>query len=63
MYKWLQDDLNLWAKDLIMNSNELKFLDKNLILKEFDMLKNNIQSAHKIWIMIILHFWLKRWTT
>ena len=61
VYKWLQDDLSEWAKDLIINSQELKILNKELILKEFNNLKNNPQAAHKIWIIIILHFWLKRW--
>lgn len=61
VYKWLKDDLNEWAKNLIINSQELEILNKELILKEFNDLKNNTQSAHKIWIIIILHFWLKRW--
>lgn len=63
VYKWLKDDLNEWARELILTSKELEILDKKLILKEFDNLENDIKSAHKIWIIIVLHFWLKRWNT
>ena len=51
------------ARELILTSKELEILDKKLILKEFDNLENDIKSAHKIWIIIVLHFWLKRWNT
>ncbi len=61
VYKWLQDDLNGWAKELINDSEQLRIFDKSMILKEFDNIKSNNQSAHKIWIMIILHYWLKKW--
>ncbi len=61
VYKWLRDDLYNWAKDLIKNSVELEILDKRLILKEFDNLKIDMNAAHKIWIIIVFHFWLKKW--
>jgi len=63
VYKWLHDELNEWAKDLIINSEELEILNKELVLQEFNNLNDNIDSAHKIWIIIILHFWLQRWST
>lgn len=61
VYKWLKDDLQDWAKDLILNSKELEFLNKKLVLEEFSKLQDNTQSAHKIWMIIILHYWIKRW--
>lgn len=62
IYQWLQDELKDWAFDLIKTSDVLeKFLNKNIVLKEFDKLNTNLMSAHKIWVIIILHYWLEQW--
>lgn len=61
VYKWLQDDLNSWAREFILDSKELEIFNKEIILQELEKTKVDITSAHKVWVVIIMHYWLKKW--
>lgn len=62
IYQWIKDDLKDWAYNLIKDSDKLDLvINKHIVLEEFNTLNTNVMSAHKIWIIIILHYWLKEW--
>jgi len=56
--KWIKDDLNGWARDIIFgkNSSLLHFMNRNALESLFDDLNKN---SGKIWLLIILDHWLK----
>ena len=62
--EWLKSELNVWANDLL-NENNLKkydFLNSNLIIKYWNIHKSNSHDhSKKIWNVIILLSWLKKW--
>lgn len=63
VYEWIKNDLYDWARELIYTSDSLKsILHIEKTNKEFELIKDgDNQSAHKIWSLIILHYWMKRW--
>ncbi len=64
-YRWLAGDLKGWAGSLLLAHD-------SRIAEHFDMENarpviagaesGDIASAHKVWVLIVLEFWLRAWT-
>ena len=63
-YGWLSNGLGSWAEDRLLGSESriLELLDGDSIRPVLEAAcRGSNQAAHKIWVLIILDFWLERW--
>ncbi|MBI1954642.1 MAG: asparagine synthase (glutamine-hydrolyzing) [Proteobacteria bacterium] len=61
-YDWIQSDLYRFAKENLLSKDLEKFFDKNQLVSLLEKVKNSdLHTAHKVWGLIILNNWMKRW--
>jgi len=63
-YVWLRDTLAEWAQDRLRQSNRTlrHWIDTSEVAPIFGAARNgDIKAAHKIWVLIVLDAWARRW--
>jgi asparagine synthase (glutamine-hydrolysing) len=63
-YVWMRDRVGQWAQDRLQRSSKTlgRWLDMSYVAPVLAAARNgNIDAAHKIWVLIVLDAWMRRW--
>ena len=63
-YLWLQNVLGDWAQDRLKNTENTlgRWIDTSSIAPTLKAARDgHVKSAHKIWLLIVLDAWARRW--